>query len=203
MRPSSSACVSLSIQWRSSTIRRTACSRASRRSNRVTASSVRWRRSVGSSVRHAASSTGTSSSVSNAGSVGFSWVERAPRSIVDGYIEQCQQRRERRLQSLVQREQLARHLLTDLAEVVPVLDLEVTLEEIDDRQVARRLAVRHRRALQNQPALHAMGVGEFVDEARLAHPGLADDRHQLTVTAAGELLRAVEVVLLGVAADEP
>src|SRR5205807_7804422 len=51
--------------------------------------------------------------------------------------------------------------------------------------------------------LYAMRVGEVVDEARLAHPGLADDRHQLTVTGAGQLLRAAEMLQLGVAADEP
>src|SRR2546422_6642793 len=48
-----------------------------------------------------------------------------------------------------------------------------------------------------------MRVGEFVDEPRLAHPRLADDRHQLTVTAAGQLLRSAEVLQFGVAADEP
>jgi hypothetical protein len=46
-------------------------------------------------------------------------------------------------------------------------------------------------------------VGELVDEARLAHPRLADDRHHLTVTVARELLRAAELLQLGVAADKP
>ena len=98
----------------------------------------------GSSVCHAASSTGTSSSASK--------------------------RRQRRLERAVEREQLARHLLADLAEVVAVLDLEVALEQVDHRQVARRLAVRDRGALEHQPALQAVRVGELVDEARLAHP---------------------------------
>ena len=48
-----------------------------------------------------------------------------------------------------------------------------------------------------------MRVGELVDEARLAHPRLADDRRHLTVTVAGELLGAAELLQLGVAADEP
>ena len=129
-------------------------------------------------------------------------VERLPRGVVHGHVEQGQQRRQRRLQRVVEGEQLARHLLADLAQVVPVLDLEVALEEVDHRQVARRLAVRDRGALEDQPALQAMRVGELVDEARLAHPRLADDRRHLTVTVAGELLGAAELLQLGVAADE-
>ena len=80
---------------------------------------------AGSSVCHAASSTGTSS--------------RASR------------RRQRRLERAIQGEELARHLLADLAEVVPVLDLEVALEQVDHRQVARRLAVRDGGALEDPP----------------------------------------------------
>jgi hypothetical protein len=47
-----------------------------------------------------------------------------------------------------------------------------------------------------------MRVGELVDEARLAHPRLADDRHHLTVTVTRELLGAAELRQLGIAADE-
>jgi hypothetical protein len=53
-----------------------------------------------------------------------------------------------------------------------------------------------------QPAVQAMRVGELVDEARLAHPRLADDRRQLPVAGAGELLRAAKLVQLGVAATK-
>src|SRR5262249_58374034 len=48
-----------------------------------------------------------------------------------------------------------------------------------------------------------MRVGELVDEARLADSCLADDCRYLTVTIAGKLLGATELVKLGVAADEP
>jgi hypothetical protein len=54
-------------------------------------------------------------------------VERLPRLVVHGHVEQGQQRRQRRLQGFVQGEQLARHLLADSPEVVAVLDLEVAL----------------------------------------------------------------------------
>ena len=47
-----------------------------------------------------------------------------------------------------------------------------------------------------------MRVGQLVDEARLAHPRLADDRHHLAVPVSGDLLGAAELLQLGVAADE-
>ena len=40
------------------------------------------------------------------------------------------------------------------------------------------------------------------NEARLAHAGLADDRHDLAVPAAAQLPGAAELIHLGVAADE-
>ena len=95
----------------------------------------------------------------------LSRVERLPSGVVHGHVEQGQQCRHRRLQGFVKGEQLAHHLLPDLAQVVPVLDLEITLEEINHRQIARRLAVRDGGALEYQPAVQAMRVGELVDEA--------------------------------------
>src|SRR4029450_12499178 len=67
---------------------------------------------------------------------------------------------------------------------------------------AARLAVRDRGAVEDEPALHPMRVGELVDESRLAHPRLADDRRYLAVTVARELLSVAKLLQLGVAADE-
>ena len=47
-----------------------------------------------------------------------------------------------------------------------------------------------------------MRVGELVDEARLAHPRLTDDRRHLATTGAGELLGAAKVLQLGVPPDK-
>ena len=47
-----------------------------------------------------------------------------------------------------------------------------------------------------------MRVDELVDQARLAHPRLADERRHLTVTVTRELLGAAKLFQLGVAADE-
>ena len=48
---------------------------------------------------------------------------------------------------------------------VTVLDPEVDLEEVDDRQIWRRLAVGHRAALDDEPAMGPMGVGNLPDQA--------------------------------------
>jgi len=60
-------------------------------------------------------------------------LETVPSGIVVRHVEQSQQRRRCRLQCAVEGEQFARHLLTDLSEAVPALDLEVALEEVDHR----------------------------------------------------------------------
>jgi hypothetical protein len=80
-------------------------------------------------------------------------VERLLSRVVHRYVEQGQQRRQNWLQAFVQGEQLARHLLADLAGVIPLLDLEVAFEKVDHRQVARRLAVGDRGAFEGEPTL--------------------------------------------------
>src|SRR6516225_5237445 len=59
-----------------------------------------------------------------------------------------------------------------------VFDAEIPLKEIDHRQVARRLAIGDRTGLEDEPTLHAMRVGDFPDQARLAYasfPHYGDD----------------------------
>jgi hypothetical protein len=70
-------------------------------------------------------------------------LEAAPGRVVDGHVEQRQERWQRALQRSVEHEEPPGHFLADLAQVVAVLDLEVVLEEGYHRQVARRLAVGH------------------------------------------------------------
>src|SRR5262249_26489910 len=120
-------------------MRRSGCCLASRRSRRLIASSVRRRRWAGSSVCHTASSTGTSSSGKN--------------------------RRQRRFEGFVQGKEFARYLLANFSVVVAILNFEVVLEEIDDRQITCRLAIGDRGALKDQPIFKSMRVGKFVDEA--------------------------------------
>ena len=93
----------------------------------------------------------------------------------------------------------SRYLAVGLA----VVHVEVGLEEIDDRQVAGRLAVGHRARLQNEPVLGAVGVGELVDEAGLPHAGLPHNGDELAAPIVREGERPAHLLDLGVAADEP
>jgi len=74
-------------------------------------------------------------------------IERRPLRVLHRHIEQREDCRYRDLQRTVQRQQLASDLLPDLAVVVACLDLEVGLEQADDREVRRGLPVGDRARL--------------------------------------------------------
>src|SRR5262249_4050368 len=102
-----------------------------------------------------------------------------------------------------ERQNLPGDLLPDLPGVVPVLDLEVRLEEIDQGQVRGGLAVRDRAASEDEPAVGLMGVHELVEEARLADPGFAHYSNDLAMPPLGPFQCPAERCQLGVAAHEP
>src|SRR5438270_13741964 len=80
-------------------------------------------------------------------------VESDPHSLVHWYVEQGQQRRNRRFERPGEHQNLACNLLADRADVVPRVDFEIAPEELDHRQVARRLAVRYPGAIEDEPVL--------------------------------------------------
>ena len=129
-------------------------------------------------------------------------IERLPVGVVDGRIEEGQHSGQGRLERPIQREELAGHLLADLTVSLPIMDLEVGLEEIDDREVARRLAVGHGARFQDEPVLGPVGVGELVDEAGLPHTGFPHDGDELPVAILGEGEYPAKLLDLGVAADK-
>src|SRR5215813_12704079 len=73
-----------------------------------------------------------------------------------------------------------------------LLDVAIALEEVNDREIRRRLAIRHGGTLQDRPPLHAVRVDELVDEPGLAYPGLPDQRHDLTMPCPGALQRLLQ-----------
>ena len=73
----------------------------------------------------------------------------------------------------------------DGTRVVPVLHLDIPLQQVNNREVRRRLAIGHRGALQHPPLPRAVGVHELIHQARLAHPGFADHADHLTVASLG------------------
>jgi hypothetical protein len=76
---------------------------------------------------------------------------------------------------------LPRDFFADLAMRVAVRDLEVALQEVDDGEIAGRPAVGDRAGFHDAPVLRAVGVGELVEQARLAQARLAHDRDELAV----------------------
>ena len=74
------------------------------------------------------------------------------------------------------------------------MDTEVRPEQVDDRPVDRRLAVRGSTGLENKPPLHALRAGELVHESGLSDSGLSDDAEHLDPAASHALERAGELV---------
>jgi hypothetical protein len=65
-----------------------------------------------------------------------------PLFVLDRDIEEREQRGDDRLEGAIERQELAGDLLADFPGVVAGLDLEVTAQERDHREVRRRLPVR-------------------------------------------------------------
>src|SRR5262245_17248277 len=98
-------------------------------------------------------------------------IEPLPARVVDRYVEQREERGQGGPEPLVEGEELPHQLLAHRPVIVPVLDPEVGAQEVDDRQVTRRLAVGDGAGFEDQPVAEAMRAGELVEE-----PGLADAR---------------------------
>src|SRR5204862_1625545 len=120
-------------------------------------------------------------------------IESLPLGIPVLDFQEREQRREGGLQGRIQRQQLADHLLAYLPGIVPTLDLEVSLEETDDRQVGSGLAVRDRPAVEDLPALRPVRSAELPVEARLADTRLPYDRDDLSMAGSGVLQGVAEV----------
>ena len=70
-------------------------------------------------------------------------IERLPLRVLEGHVEERQQRGQGRLEGPIQREELAGHLFVNLPVGLGLVHLEVGPEEVDNRQIAGRLAVGH------------------------------------------------------------
>ena len=93
------------------------------------------------------------------------WIEISPRRIVDGEIQQREQRRDEWLQSLVAGQNRLRDLSADHLRLIGVLDPEVPSQEIADRQPGRRRSVGYAAAAEHAPALRRVETRELVREA--------------------------------------
>ena len=119
-------------------------------------------------------------------------LERAEGAVVGQDVQQPEEGGDRLLQGLVQRQHLPGDLGPHGARLIGVLDVDVALEQVHDREVGGRLAVGHRGTLQHPPALRVVGMDTLVHQAGLPHPGLAHDGHHLAVASAGLVERLAQ-----------
>ena len=130
-------------------------------------------------------------------------VHLLPRRILDWDIQERQQGREGGLQGPVEGQYHPGDLLPDPPRPVAGLDLEITLEHLDHREVRRGLPVGDRGALYDPPALSPVRVRELPEEPGLADAGLSHHRHGLALTSPGPLQGLPQITELVMASDEP
>jgi hypothetical protein len=97
-------------------------------------------------------------------------------------LQEGQEGRQSRPKGGIQGEQPPGKLLAYAPPVIVILKLKIGLEQVDDRQIRRGLAIGGRVALQEEPALRARRMGELVEEAGLPHPRFPNDRYHLAVS---------------------
>src|SRR5207302_2664083 len=85
---------------------------------------------------------------------------------------------------------------------LPILDLEVMLEEIDDREVGRVRPIGHGAGCQRSPRPQTRRTSELVDQPRLADAWLSHHAHDLAVASLDLYESITEDLELLVAAHE-
>jgi len=110
------------------------------------------------------------------------------------------------LQGLVERQHLAGHLSPHRAGVILLFQMAVSSQQVKDGEVGCRLAVGHRGAFEDQPALGGVSMDELIGQARLAHTGLTHQRCHLAVPGRRlrqRLVQGLELVLSPDKARQP
>ena len=115
--------------------------------------------------------------------------------------EQAQEIGQSVLQRAIQGQDLAVDLLAPGALVIFRRNSEILVQQIDQRQISRGLAVRNRKGLQHHPARLRDGL-EFVEEPGLPDSRLSHYRDDLTAPLPGQIRRAAHRVHFNLPADE-
>ena len=129
-------------------------------------------------------------------------IEGLPGRLLHRHVQERQEGRHDGRERGGERQDLPRDLFPDLPRVVAALDLEIASKQLDHGKVGGGLAVGDRGGLHDEPAVHAMGVGELPEETRLAHARLPDHGDHLAVAQAGPVESVAELLQLCVPADK-
>jgi hypothetical protein len=129
-------------------------------------------------------------------------IQGLPLGILYRDVQQPQERGQPGFQQLVKGQKLADDLFADAPVVIPILNVEVPLQQGDDRQVWGRPAIGDRAGLDDRPAVGTPGVRDLPDEPRLPDAGLAHQRHHMAVTGRDPSERQPELLQFPIASDE-
>ena len=81
--------------------------------------------------------------------------------------------------------------------------MAVSPEEVEHREVGRRLAVGDRRTFEHEPSLGTVGMHKLIDQARFPNPGLSHYRRHLPMPRTGLLQGLLQRLQLMVPSDKP
>lgn len=112
-----------------------------------------------------------------------------PSGLLHRSVEEPEQWRQTRFQHPVEGEQFAGDLLAYPTRLFACLDLKIPAQQIEDREKRSCLAVRYRAALDDQPTLRAMRMGELPKQPRFTHPWFTDDGDDLPAARGGVVER--------------
>ena len=92
-------------------------------------------------------------------------LERLPRRVLDRHIEQRQERWRGGREGVIEAAEVSGHLVADRRQIIAVVEVEVALEQVDDRAIGGGLAVGGPLRLQDQPRLRQGATDELVAQA--------------------------------------
>ena len=117
------------------------------------------------------------------------------------HAQEGQQVGQRLFQAAIEREHLTGDLFLPGALIVLGGDLHIVLQQLNQRQIRRRLAMRDGEGLQHQSAALGEEV-KLIAQARFSHPRLPHHRDDLPMPLPGSRPGPVQVLQLALAADK-
>lgn len=106
-------------------------------------------------------------------------IEALPPGVFNRHLQEHQECGQDRLQGCLQRLELVGDLVTSRLQIIPRVELNIGLEQVDDREIRASLAVGVRTGLEAQLSMGQVGAHELVAQAGLAYAGLPHHTYYL------------------------
>jgi hypothetical protein len=98
---------------------------------------------------------------------------------LDRHVQECQDGRHQGCESGIEVQELGGDLVADRWGRIALIELEVVLEQGNDRPIGDRLVVGDGPGVEHAPRMCQQVPDELVTQAGFAHAGLANDPHDL------------------------